>query len=71
MANRKYPFTCSCGTQLGTNAKNAHHMKRATWHKNAAAARKLRKLGMSYAEVARQLGIGKQLVWLRLSEEGL
>jgi hypothetical protein len=43
------------------------------WPEVATKARKLRKLGLSYSEVARQLGgkISKQAVWFHLKAEGL
>ena len=61
---------CSCGTRVGSLAAMATHRK-GWWHKNAHRVRRLRKLGLSYSEVARQVGRQRQWVWLVLRREGL
>lgn len=70
---KKMTALCSCGTRLKSPNAMQFHLSDGVWHAVAREARALKKLGLSYSEVARQLKgrASKPLVWMRLREEGL
>lgn len=53
-----------------TSGKDTQHLA-SEWHNVAREARKLRKMGLSYSEVARQVNFPRQETWRRLREEKL
>lgn len=73
MARKTGTERCACGSIIKSSQINRH--MRNGWHDVAPKARLLRKAGLSYIEVWRQLGPGRritrQAVWLQLKEEGL
>lgn len=60
---------CTCGEMIFTRRK-AEHLK-SKWHAFAEQCRVLRARGLSYAEIARQTGMTRNYVTLKLSNEGL
>jgi hypothetical protein len=66
---RNKTATCSCGATFKVGRDSQH--KRSNWHKVARGCRYYRKAGLSYAEIARQVGLSRNYVLLRLQEEGL
>lgn len=62
-------ITCSCGELIFTRRKADH--EKSKWHAVASTSRLLRAKGMSYAEIARQVGLTRNYVKMRLSREGL
>jgi hypothetical protein len=71
-ANR-VPTTCKeCGTHVDSAQALKFHKQRP-WHKIAREARKLRKQGVSYSDIAFHFkgAVTSQLVWLNLKREGL
>ncbi len=62
--------TCgSCGARFNLGRDAQHRASR--WHLVARAARAFRKRGIPYAEIARQLGLSRFYIQVRLKEEGL
>jgi hypothetical protein len=67
--------TCSyCGTRVAPGTMAHHHASQ--WHKYARRAREMRKEGMHYAEITRQLELvgatfTRAFVWQQLKKEGL
>lgn len=65
---------CECGTRVAR--KHLAHHQRSRWHAAATTARGLRKLGLSYAEIAAALArkgtpIQRCYIHRVLSREGL
>lgn len=62
--------TCTDCGGLYNRGRVAQHLA-STWHRVANLARRYRKVGVSYAEVARQLRLSRYYVAKKLHEEGL
>lgn len=60
---------CSCGEMIFTRRKADHEKSR--WHAVANECRLLRAKGMTYAEIARQVGLKRNYVTVKLTSEGL
>ena len=66
---------CACGTRIKAGRSAEMHRK-GVWHAVAMEARNMRKMGLSYREIARHLkmrghAVSVQWIWMKLSEEGL
>jgi hypothetical protein len=55
---------CACGERISPTKMEQHRASK--WHKIAREARILRAAGCSFSEIARQTGVSKQYVYLKL-----
>lgn len=60
----KVAAKCSCETKVGVRGMKAH--MRGPWHRCARDARALRKLGLSYKEVYRQISKATDITYERV-----